>query len=106
MKKIAITIVCLIIAGIGVSCYYMGYANGAENTVRIIVDAIPEMLDIELTPRAKMVLDSNPGIMRMVFTQESLKKLLTDYENIGVNKGGVGPEGFGRNLSEMLNLSI
>jgi len=75
----------------GVACYYIGYGNGATDTVQIVVNAIPEMLDIELTPRAKMVMDSNPNIIRMAFTYESLGKLLSDF-NLSANlKGGLGP---------------
>lgn len=91
MNKVEITVGFIVLLLIGIACYYMGYAAGATDTFTIIVKAIPEMLDIELTPRAKMVMDGNPDIIRMAFTQESLHKLLSDY-NLSANlKGGIGP---------------
>ncbi len=107
-ELIIIGIIMIVVAALG---YYIGYSNGAIDTLEVVADHIPEMLDIELTPRAKMVMDSNPNIIRMAFTEASLHKLLSDF-NLSANlKGGIGPgwnlySGLGdismtpRNLSE------
>jgi hypothetical protein len=100
MKNLSNKIVfsCLVLALI-VGSYYVGVAEGMAKAFKLIALEAPTMLQVELTPRAKAILASNGELMKLALTPESLEKLLKGYTKSAELKGGLGPEGIGRNLT-------
>jgi hypothetical protein len=80
-------------------CYYAGYANGMTKALRLGLDAMPQMLNITLTERAKHLANSNPELVKLVLTEESFTRLGLSIKRSAEVKGGIGPELIGRNLS-------
>lgn len=91
MNKKEITICCFLITIIGIICYFVGFSAGILETINIVIEAAPNILDIELSERALSVLMGNPAIFMQMLTPESMEKYLGDLEYSAELKGGLGP---------------
>lgn len=87
-------IVGLVVIAVALAGYYMGYGKGVLDTWRLIAENVEELIDIKLTPRAKMVLEGNPQILRLIITPESLEKYFQAVNYSWNIKGGLGPDIF------------
>ena len=85
---------CLIVAS-----YYVGYANGLLKAFNEIVEKGPSLVNVSLKPQVISVLLSQPELLRKVMTPESIKSLQDQLLRAGEVKGGLGPEGIGRNIT-------
>ena len=94
MKKSEVVIAILGLIVVGLIAYYSGYGRGLMDSFQLIADNMEDVLDIELSDRAKMVLAGHPSILRQVLTRESMKNLLSSLNISAAAKGGIGPGWF------------
>ena len=80
-----------------VGSYYAGYGAGVFDTWKLIAENAEDLLDMQLTARAKMILEGNPEFLRLVLTPETIQKFFDMIDKSAAAKGGIGPEGYGRN---------
>ena len=85
-----LAIVILIILVVGFASYGSGYSKGTLNVLYLMAEKIPDMVDIQLTPRAKWALLSQPKFLYYILTPESVEKLLSDMNMSADAKGGIG----------------
>lgn len=84
---------------LAIALYYAGVANGMTKAFRIGLDAAPTMLNITLTERAKHLANSNPELVRLVLTEESIIRLGLSLKRSAEVKGGLGPDRVGSNFT-------
>ena len=85
-------IVILIILVVGLGSYSSGYSKGTLNILNLMAEHIPDMVDIQLTPRAKWALLSQPRFLYYILTPQSVEKLLSDMNKSAEAKGGIGSD--------------
>ena len=91
-REIIIMVVSLLITiAVSALAHSSGYRAGSTDMAKLVMDYAPGILDIELSPRALMVLEGNPLIVRQILTIETLEKLFSDLNKSANAKGGIGP---------------
>ena len=90
INKPIVAYVILSLLFVGALSYHTGYSKGTTDTIFTVAELAPNMLDIELTDKAKSLLISNPRIVFQVLTPESLEKLYSDLNYSATAKGGIG----------------
>lgn len=60
-KALAVIAILIVIISFGI-----GYMKGASDAIEKAIDLGSEFLDIELTPRAKQILISNPALVHQI----------------------------------------
>ncbi len=98
MEKKEIVIVILGLIVVGVIGYYSGYGKGVLDSFTMIAENVEDLLDMELTPRAKMVLTSSPQLLKLILTPETLEEHFSSIFKSAQAKGGIGPTAFGKDL--------
>jgi len=84
----------LVTIAIGALAHENGYRAGSTDMAKLVMDYAPEILDIELSPRALMVLEGNPLVIRQILTINSLEKFFAGLNQSAHAKGGLGPDYF------------
>lgn len=88
--KIALVLGILLLLTIS---FHVGYSTGQIDTLRIVAQEAPNVLNITLTTRAKQTLEGNPMLVMRVLDLASIDELALNLEKSGKLKGGIGPEG-------------
>ena len=91
-KEIIMTVIfALVTIAVGALSYSSGYRYGSTDMAALVLNYAPGILDIELSPRALMVLEGNPLIVRQILTIDTMEKLFSDFNKSAHAKGGIGP---------------
>jgi len=96
---VVLMVLCLIVG------YSSGYGKGVIDSWTLIAENVEDLIDMKLTPRAKMVLTGQPDLLRLILTPETLEKHFEGYMLGAINKGGLGPEAVGKLKLEIINLT-
>ena len=92
MKKLELLVIFIIVIFFCYASYWTGYGAGTLNAIKIAAEHVEEVLDIQLSSRAKMVMLGNPKILFQILTPDSIDKLLKGYANAAELKGALGPD--------------
>ena len=76
LRRYALLIIIVVISGF--ACYWLGYGAGMLGAFTLVADNVESMVDMKLTPPAKNMLKSNPLLLSLMLTPESLEKFFDD----------------------------
>ena len=92
IQYIKVSVIILLLIAVGGISYSNGYRSGSTDMASLVLQYAPGILNIELSPRALMVLEGNPLIVRQILTIDTMEKLFSDFNKSANAKGGIGPD--------------